>query len=121
MPTRPTSTRLSRWAPWALAIAGIAMIALATGGLRALLALLALIGLSAGGNDAAIDFIVIDLIGGGIVCLIVGLILALARTGNGKATWLKYRHISPISISHHTVMKVIPLLPCQDLEAQPGS
>jgi len=83
-----TSTRLSRWVPWALAIAGIAMVALATGGLRILLALLAVIGLSIGTNDAAIGFIVIDLIGGGIACLIIGLVLALARTGKGKAMWL---------------------------------
>src|SRR5438876_724700 len=83
-----TMTRRAQRLPWALALAGIAMIALATVGLRALLALLALLGLSAGTNDAVLGGIIIDLIGGGILCLIAGLVLALARSGTSKAAWL---------------------------------
>jgi len=54
-------------------------------GLRALLALLTAIGLAT--NDAALGTIIIELIGGGLLCLIVGLILALARSGKSRAFW----------------------------------
>jgi len=84
-PNRPF---LLRAAPWLMAALGLVMIALATVGLNILAAILAVFGVTFGANDAAIGAIMMNLVGGGIVLLITGLILALARSGRNKAKWL---------------------------------
>jgi hypothetical protein len=68
----------SRWVPWALMIAGIVMIGFVFGGFPALRAT----GLPV---DAPIfGVIVLQLIIGGILCLIIGLVLAL----KARAIWM---------------------------------
>ena len=74
-----------RLASWGVALAGVAMIALATVGLRVLFGLLELIGLHI--DAAAIGRIIMMLIGAGLLLLIAGLVLALARARN-TARWL---------------------------------
>jgi len=79
MTTNQTAPRL-RWAPWALMIAGIVMIAFPFGGFRVLKA----IGLFGEPSNMAMGVITIDVVGGGLLCLIIGLILAL----KGRPAWL---------------------------------
>jgi hypothetical protein len=68
--------------------AGAAMIALATIGLRVLFAALAWLGVGMATHQAQIGAIIMTLIAGGILMLLVGAILLLARTGSGRAAWL---------------------------------
>jgi len=76
-----------RLAPWSLVLVGGAMIALATVGLGVLFRLLALIGLHIETDTGAVGAIIMLLTGGGLCLLIVGLVLALARSRNA-AWWL---------------------------------
>jgi hypothetical protein len=70
-----------------MALLGATALTLATVGLGALFGLLDLIGLHAGPDDAAIGAIILMLFGAGLFLLIIGLVLALARTRN-TARWL---------------------------------
>jgi hypothetical protein len=73
MTTKQTG-RGSRWVGWALAIAGIVMIAFVFRGFPALRA----IGVPV--NAPIFAVIVLQLVIGGILCLIIGLVLALKAT-----------------------------------------
>jgi hypothetical protein len=81
-------TPAQRRGPWALVAAGVAMIALATVGMRALMAVLHGFGLATETYDVVIGTIVINLIGGGVVVFLVGLILALVRSRVARSIWL---------------------------------
>jgi hypothetical protein len=81
------TTAFRRLVPWGVALLGGTALTLATVGLGALLDLLDLIGLRAGPDDAAIGAIIMMLFGVGLLLLIVGLVLALARS-RSTARWL---------------------------------
>jgi hypothetical protein len=81
------TTAFRRLVPWGVALVGATALTLATVGLGGLFRLLALIGLHEKADDGAIGAIILLLFGGGVLLLILGLVLALARS-RSTARWL---------------------------------
>jgi len=77
-----------RFVPIVLVLAGAVLMALGTVGLRVLLAVLAPLGVEPGTHDALIGSLMLWLVGGGVLCIAIGLILAMAHSGTSRAAWL---------------------------------
>jgi hypothetical protein len=77
-----------RFVPIVLVLAGAMLMALGTVGLRILLAVLAPVGVQTGTHDALIGSMMLWLVGGGVLCIAIGLILAMAHSGASRAAWL---------------------------------
>jgi hypothetical protein len=79
---------IRRLAPWSLALGGLGMMALGTLGFRVLLALLAPFGVRLETHGAPLGQAIIWLVGVGLVLFIIGIVLAVARSGALRGAWL---------------------------------
>jgi hypothetical protein len=77
-----------RLTPWLLVAAGLTMVAVAFFGLHWLPPVLGWLGMAPHSYDTLLGGLAINLVGGGIAVFVVGLVLAMVRSGARRSTWL---------------------------------